>query len=70
MRPLSANPSLTREARLRELAAILAAGISRLRARAALAVDSDEHSASENTAKSGPTCLEVPDETVLSVPAG
>jgi hypothetical protein len=70
VRPSSADRFLTPDSRLREVAAILAAGLLRLSARAALAADLGEHSALGNPPESGPTCLEVPHETVLSVPAG
>lgn len=58
---------LKAEQRLSELAAILAAGFLQLHARAALP-DADPDS--EIPANSGPTCLDVPAETVLSVLAG
>jgi hypothetical protein len=61
---------LTPADRRREVAAILATGLLRLSARAGLAADLGEHSALGNPPESGPTCLEVPPETVLSVPAG
>jgi hypothetical protein len=53
--------------RFREVAAILAAGVRRLRDRAALRID---HPAPENPTKSIETCLEVSPETVLSVQRG
>lgn len=52
--------------RLRKTAAILAAGVRRLRGRAAPPAEN----ALENPAKLSPEGLEVPDETVLSVHAG
>ena len=55
---------LTAEQRLSGLAAILAAGILRLRARAALP---DAESVAEISAKPVPACLDVPAKTVLSV---
>jgi hypothetical protein len=58
---------LTAEGRLFELAAILAAGFLRLRARAALP---DAESSLEIRPDSGATCLDVPAKTVLSVLAG
>jgi hypothetical protein len=70
VQPSSADRFLTPDDRRHEVAAILAAGLLRLSARAALAADAGEHSAAENPENSGPTCLEVPAETVLSVPAG
>lgn len=51
---------LTAEQRRSELAAILAAGFLRLRARAALP-------GAESPSNSGAACLDVPAETVLSV---
>ena len=57
------NPDLpTPEQRRREIASILAAGILRLRARAALA----PATGSEKTEISAPNCLEVSNETRLS----
>jgi hypothetical protein len=53
--------------RFQEVAAILAAGVRRLRDRAALRID---HPAPENPAESLETCLEVSPETVLSVQRG
>jgi hypothetical protein len=58
---------LTAEQRLSELAAILAAGVLRLRASAALP---DTESRAENPPNSGATCLDVTAKTVLSVLAG
>lgn len=58
---------LTAEQRLSELAAILAAGMLRLRTRAAMP---HAESRAEIPADSGPTCLDVPTKTVLSVLAG
>jgi hypothetical protein len=69
VQPSSADRFLTPDDRRREVAAILATGLLRLSACATLAADSGEHSAAENLAGCRPTCLEVPDETVLSVPA-
>lgn len=57
---------LTPDERLEEVAAILAAGVVRLRNRAALPQASDH----ENPTESGAACLEVPGKTVLSVHAG
>lgn len=54
------------DGRLREAAAILAAGILRLRQRAALPAEN----APENPAKQPPDGLEVPAETRLSVRVG
>jgi hypothetical protein len=58
---------LTAEQRLSELSAILAAGILRLRAQAALP---DAEPDSEIPANSSPTYLDVPAKTVLCVLAG
>jgi hypothetical protein len=54
--------TLTADQRRREVAGILAAGILRLRSRAALLVQT----ALEKPENSAPNCLEVPDETRLS----
>jgi hypothetical protein len=59
--------SLTADERMRELASILAAGVLRLRARAAL---SDKHSGQKNLPESPANCLDVPPTTVLSVHSG
>ena len=57
------NPDLpTPEQQRREIASILAAGILRLRARAALA----PATGLGKTENSAPNCLEVPPKTVLS----
>jgi hypothetical protein len=70
MRP-DVDPAVLTTAELfRELAGILAAGILRLRDRAALAADPGEHSAPKNPEKTGDNCLEVPGKTVLSVHTG
>jgi hypothetical protein len=58
---------LTAEQRLSEVAAILAAGILRLRARAALPATEP---GPEIPVDSGATCLDVRAKTVLSVLAG
>jgi hypothetical protein len=58
---------LTPVERRSEVASILAAGVLRLRARAALP---DADPAPEKSQESGLTCLEIPDETVLSVHNG
>jgi hypothetical protein len=57
---------LSPDERLREVASILAAGVLRLRQRAALLADD----AQTKSAKSSAAGLEVPDETVLSVHTG
>jgi hypothetical protein len=70
MRP-DLDPSLlTLDERRREVAAILAAGLLRLRARAALPTDPGQVPGPENLPETGPDCLEVPAETVLSVHTG
>lgn len=58
---------LTTDERFREIAAILAAGICRLRDRAALGIN---HSARENPTNTPETPLELSPETVLSVQRG
>jgi hypothetical protein len=64
VQPLAADRFLTPDDRLREVATILAAGLLRLSARAALATGSGEHCGPVNPPESGRTCLEVPDKTV------
>jgi hypothetical protein len=61
------DDSLHADERLRELAAIFAAGVLRLRARAALP---DKHSEQKNLPESPANCLDVPAPTVLSVHSG
>ena len=58
---------LTAAARLREIAALLAAGVLRLHARAALAADPGALGGPKNSRESGRDGLAVPGETVLSV---
>jgi hypothetical protein len=70
MRPETDPARMTAGERLREVAAILAAGVLRLRSRAALPADSDEHCGPKNPLESGQDCLEVSAETVLSVHTG
>ena len=70
MRPIDYSSHLTPDERLSEVASILAIGILRLRARAALSGQEGQGLAAENSPESGPPCLEVPDETVLSVHNG
>ena len=65
MMQLNAAPASDDE-RIREVASILATGILRLRSRVALSACADPDKFSENPENIGPTCLEVPDETVLS----
>lgn len=57
---------LAPDERLREVASILAAGVLRLRQRAALPT----HDAQKKSPESSAAGLEVPDETVLSVHTG
>jgi hypothetical protein len=57
---------LTPDERLREVATILAAGVLRLRQRAALPTDDAQKKPAELSAAG----LEVPEETVLSVHTG
>ncbi|MBX3433294.1 MAG: hypothetical protein KF847_08235 [Pirellulales bacterium] len=65
MHPPSRIDELSPEQRRREIASILAKGILRLRARAALPTN-----APCKSPKTGAEGLEVPDKTVLSVPRG
>jgi hypothetical protein len=58
---------LTVDQRLREMAEILAAAVIRLRLRAALP---GEGAGAGKPPDSSPNCLEVPQETVLSVHTG
>jgi hypothetical protein len=65
--PNCADPTrLSPDERFREVAAILASGVRRLRDRAALAAEVDQ----KNLPKSSPDGLEVPAETRLSVRVG
>jgi hypothetical protein len=57
---------MTADERLHALAAILATGLLRLRARAALPAAPGLESGPENFSADGPDPLEVPGETVLS----
>jgi hypothetical protein len=61
---------LPEDERLRAVAAILADGLLRLHARAGLPFDPGEHLTPKNSPNSGQNCLEVPEETVLSVHTG
>jgi hypothetical protein len=70
MRPDADPAFMTSEERLREVASIFAAGLLRLRARAALPTDPGQIPEPENLSKSGQDCLEVSPETVLSVHTG
>jgi hypothetical protein len=67
MRPIDDPSSLTPDERLSEVATILAGGVLRLHARAAL---SGGNLGRENSLNSGPAGLEVSEETVLSVHSG
>ena len=67
MRPFDDSCSLTPDERLSEVAGILAAGVLRLYARAALPGDDPGPEKSPN---SGPAGLEVSGKTVLSVQRG
>jgi hypothetical protein len=69
MRPFD-DSLLTPDERRSEVAGILAAGVLRLSARAALPGDARELPAPKNPAESASSCLEVPGETVLSVHNG
>jgi hypothetical protein len=70
MRPETDPARMTADERLREVAAILAAGLFRLRARSALPTNPGQVPGPENLPETGPDCLEVPAETVLSVHTG
>ena len=67
MRPIDDPSFSTPDERRSEVASILAAGVLRLRARAALP---GADPAPEKPPESAITCLEVLDETVLSVHSG
>jgi hypothetical protein len=62
--------ALAPERRRGEIAEILAAGILRLHARAALPVVSSEQGGPKNPEESGRACLEVSPEVVLTVHSG
>ena len=70
MRPFDDSSSLTPDQRRAAVANILAAGILRLHARDVLSDESVATPAPEKLSKPGSSCLEVPDETVLSVHNG
>src|SRR5262245_41129186 len=55
---------------VQQLAQVLAVGILRLHARAALTTDPNRQAAQKKVPDSVPNCLEVHDETVLSVHKG
>ena len=69
MRPSDDYSLLTPEARLRELAGILATGIRRIRARP-VAMPANVETPADDSDKSGSARLEVPETTVLSVHTG
>lgn len=69
MRPFD-DSLLTPDDRRAKVASILAAGVLRISARSALPGDASECSAPENQVESASSCLEVSDETVLSVHNG
>jgi hypothetical protein len=64
------DDGLTEEQRLRDIARTLAAGILRLRARALSPPAATSPPCPQIVAESGPNCLDVPPETVLSVQTG
>jgi hypothetical protein len=70
MRPHDDPAAMTADERLREVAAILAAGLLRLRDRSALPAEPGQVPGPENLPETGPDGLEVPAETVLSVHTG
>jgi hypothetical protein len=70
MRQVDDDNAMQAADRILELAAILAAGVLRLRSRVALPAPSDEPSGPQNLADSGGNCLEVPGRTVLSITSG
>jgi hypothetical protein len=69
MRPSDDDFLLTPEARLRELAGILATGILRIRARH-VAMPANVETPADDPENSGSARLEVPEKTVLSVHKG
>lgn len=69
MRPID-DSLLTPDERRSEVAAILATGVLRLCARTLPATDALKHFAPKNPPESASSCLEVSDETVLSVHNG
>jgi hypothetical protein len=69
MRPID-DTLLTPDERRAEVASILAAGVLQLCARSLPRTAPAVHSGPENPAESAASCLEVPDETVLSVHNG
>ncbi|MCC7085610.1 MAG: hypothetical protein IT427_11465 [Pirellulales bacterium] len=69
MCPLAVQTFLTPDARLAEIAGILATGILRLHAQAARRAPAAEEFR-QNPAKSTAPCLEVPEKPVLTVHTG
>jgi hypothetical protein len=61
---------LTENERFRQIARILAGGVLRLRARAALPTAATQRNGPQILSESGVNGLEVPPETVLTVHAG
>ena len=70
MRPIDDSSFLTPDERLAEVAGILATSVLRLHTRVALSFDVASRLAPKNLAESGTSCLEVSEETVLSVHKG
>jgi hypothetical protein len=64
------DETLTENQRFCQIARILAAGALQLRSRAALPPAPAQLSGPQILPESGPNCLEVPPETVLSVHTG
>jgi hypothetical protein len=64
------DETLTENQRFCQIARILAAGVLRLRAHAALPPAPAQLPGPQILPESGPNCLEVPSETVLSVHTG
>lgn len=67
MRSIDEPSFLTPDERFSEISAILAGGVLRLHARAALSVS---NAGREKSLDSGPAGLDVPEKTVLSVHCG
>ena len=70
MRPFDDSASMTPAERRAAVANTLAAGILRLHARDALSEESADPPAPKKLSKLGSSCLDVPDETALSVHNG
>jgi len=70
MRPFYDPSSLTPDQRRAAVANVLAGGILRLHMRDALSDEPSGQPVPKKLAKPGSSCLEVPDETVLSVHNG